>query len=169
MKNAKLIAGVVIVTATLAGMGAMAKEKVKGHGFGMHSSGGMHGGGMHGEKMSFEALDTDGNGEITREEMQARKQSRFDDVDSNKDGKLTADELEAHAQKRTVDRVAKMIEHHDEDGDGALSMDEMPQMGRGEKMFDRVDEDGNGTISEAEFDSVRERMMKRHKRHKDNN
>lgn len=183
MKSTIFIVGIVVAAVSLTAVGAYAGSQSKGHGFfghGMHGGGyGMHGRGhgdkhggghgMHGEQMSFEKLDTDGDGQITFEEMQNRGKGRFSDMDTNQDGKLSPAEMEAHAQKRTTDRVAEMIEHFDKDGDGMLSVDEMPGSDRGERMFDRVDKDGSGGISEEEFDEVRSRMMRHGKRHMDEN
>lgn len=176
MKSTKLIVGIVVAAVSLTAVGAYAASQSKGHGFFGH---GMHGGGhgekhsggygMRGEQMSFEKLDTDGNGQITLEEMQNRGKDRFSEMDTNQDGKISQAEMEAHAQKRSADRAAEMIERFDKDGDGMLSMDEMPGSDRGERMFERVDQDSSGGISEEEFDEVRNRMMRHGKRHMDEN
>ncbi len=121
------------------------------------------------QQMSFETLDTDGDGQITKEEMQARGQARFDAADSNGDGLLSQDELNAAATARAQDRVSGMIERFDTDGDGALSRDEMPRPKRGERMFDRIDADNSGGISEEEFAEAQKRHKARRGKNADKN
>ena len=118
------------------------------------------------ERMNFEALDTDGNGEISREEMQAQMESRFTGADTDGDGVLSRDELVAAGQKRVEDRVQRMLDRFDEDGDGSLSADEMPRPDerRAARMFDMIDSDDSGGISKEEFAEMRERMEERHTR-----
>ena len=114
-------------------------------------------------EMSFDALDRDGNGEVTREEMQMRAQDRFARADSDGDGRLTRDEMMTAAQARMEDRVGRMIERFDADGDGAVSMDEMPRPDekRSARMFDMIDSDDSGGISKEEFAEMRDQMGKR--------
>lgn len=112
--------------------------------------------------ISFESLDTDGNGEISRDEVQAMAQTRFNEADTNADGKLDAAEMVAQANKRTEERVAAMIKNLDKDGDGVLSTEEMPHADRGMKMFDVLDADDSGTVSKEEFAEMRDRMREHH-------
>jgi len=112
----------------------------------------------HGPKMTFQQLDTDGNGEITQEEMQARATARFSEADANGDGLLSLEEMQTRARDQADKRAALMLERFDTDGDGALSADEMPKPRRQGYMFDRVDQDDSGGISEQEFAEAREKM-----------
>ncbi|MDC0657979.1 calcium-binding protein [Leisingera sp. SS27] len=136
MKHVKFIALIVAAAGMTAGSAALAK------GFG-----------HYGPKMSFEEIDADGNGEVTKAEIQAMKDAHFAKADSNGDGKLSLEEMQARAN----DRAAHMLERFDKDGDGALSMDEMPQPRRAGRMFDRMDADGSGGISKEEFEEARAR------------
>ena len=161
MKRTYFIAGIVATAVGLTAVGASA---------------GSHGGkdkGPRGPKMSFEQLDTNGDGFITQDELDAHHKARFDEMDANGDGVISADELKAgmmkRAQERAERRSAKMMEHMDENGDGVLSMEEMQHKGKGMKkgkgpgsMIERFDSDGDGKISQAEFDAAREKMGKRH-------
>ncbi|WP_027259731.1 EF-hand domain-containing protein [Leisingera aquimarina] len=140
MKHVNFIAVIVAAAGVAAGGAALAK-----------------GYGHHGPKMSFEEIDTDGNGEVTKAEIQAMKEARFSKADADGDGKLTLDEMQAHAQARANERAARMLERFDKDGDGALSKDEMPQPRRAGRMFDRMDADGSGGISKEEFEEARAR------------
>ncbi len=161
MISTRTFAGIIVATSLIA-VGAVAQSNTKQQGPGPES-------GMHGKKMSFEMLDTDGNGEITLEEIQNRSKDRFVEIDTNQDGKLSAEELEAHAQKRTSERVALMIERHDKNGDSLLVIEEMPGSGRGEAMFERFDLDGNGSISQEEFDEAKSKRKHHGKRHNKDN
>jgi len=138
MKHVKFIALVVAAAGMTAGGAALAK------GFG-----------HHGPKMSFEEIDADGNGEVTKAEIQAMKDAHFAKADADGDGKLTLEEMQARAQERANERAVRMLERFDKDGDGALSKDELPQPRRAGKMFDRMDADGSGGISKQEFEEAR--------------
>lgn len=134
-------------------------------------------------RMIFSELDTDGNGSVTLEEMQAAGQGRFARADADGDGALSRDELLAQGRERAEARVDRLIERADTDGDGQLTQAEMEEAregrrghgrggngGRGgpnpERMFERMDADGDGTVTEAEFDEAvahfLERMGRRH-------
>lgn len=126
-----------------------------------------------GERMTFAELDTDGNGEITVAEMDARKAARFAEIDTNGDGGLSAEELTAQAKEgadtdRVAKRVERMIERNDANEDGLIQADEMGG-DRQDKMFERIDTDENGSISEEEFDAAKEKMGDRKKRGGDKN
>ena len=82
-----------------------------------------------GEKPAFTEIDTDGNGEVTQDELRAfgttRAADRFDAADTNADGKLSVEELAAARDTRVADRITQMVERLDTDGDGMVSKDEM--------------------------------------------
>ncbi|MEP2717672.1 EF-hand domain-containing protein [Pseudophaeobacter sp.] len=140
MTQTKILAVILATAGALAATTAMAKP----------------GCGSHGPKMQFEELDTDGNGEISKAEMEAHKAARFSATDTDGDGMISADEMLAKMQERAAKRVEKMINRMDKDGDGMLSAEEMANRGRHGDMFGRMDSDGNGAISKEEFDQARE-------------
>ncbi len=118
----------------------------------------------HRERPDFATLDLNSDGSVSLEEMQAQGAARFAGVDANEDGALSEEELIATAGARASERAAKMIERHDDNGDGVLQMDEMPRRGggdRAERMFERVDADGDGVLSQEEFDTAKERHGER--------
>ena len=87
----------------------------------------------HRERPDFATLDLNSDGSLSLEELQAQGQARFANVDANADGALSAEELIAAAGNRASDRAARMIERHDDNGDGLLQIDEMPRRGGGDR------------------------------------
>lgn len=142
MKHAGIIAGIVLAASSIVATGALAK------------------GPGHGPQVTFQELDADNNGEITKEEMQAHRKARFAKADADGDGKLSLEEMQAQAQERAKARAGKMMERHDANNDGFLSEDEMPKPRKAGKFFDRMDADDNGSISEEEFAEAKARMQK---------
>lgn len=114
-----------------------------------------------GQGPDFSTLDTDGNGELTREELAAQGAARFDAADADGNGLLSAEELTAFSAQRAEDRAARMIERMDANGDGQLSPDELRERRNAGRMFDRIDSDNSGTITQAEYDAARERISDR--------
>jgi Ca2+-binding EF-hand superfamily protein len=120
----------------------------------------------------FAQFDTDGDGNVTREEFDAFRTSRFTAADSNSDGKLDQAEMQAQAETMQAEMLARMAENlkadapkriaHmmidlDTDSDGFLSPEEAAAMGH-EKMFDRMDANGDGTVSAEEAAAARAGM-----------
>ena len=117
----------------------------------------------------FSTLDTDGNGEVTMQEMQASAQTRFDAADTDGDGFLSQAELEAHSSARAAERAERMMSRMDADDDGKLSPDEMAPRRDPARFFERMDKDDNGSLSEEEFEQARAKMKDRgrhHRKHK---
>lgn len=134
----------------------------------------------HGRKgrlneMSFEELDVNGDGKLTREDREARGAAMFAKADTDGDGVLSRAEIEAQGAERARLRVGKMIERLDTDGDGALSLEEMKAGREGRKgkrhggkrgWMKRFDSNGDGAIDKAEFDAAKAKMAERRKTHK---
>lgn len=126
---------------------------------------GQHGA-HHGNRPSFEMLDTNADGQLTRAELESHRAARFAEADNNGDGMLSLEELQAQGAERAAKRAARMMEHLDANSDGQLTQEEMAQGRRGgglERMFGRVDADEDGVISKAEFDTAREKAGKHRK------
>jgi Ca2+-binding EF-hand superfamily protein len=126
----------------------------------------------HGAGKGLARFDRDGNGAVTRSEMRTTEGERFDKIDTNHDGQLTADEIQAahreaaaaHFAAKDTDKdgklsraeVAKMPDpmfaRLDANHDGFLTPDELAQghAGHGQKGFQRADTNGDGAISRDE-------------------
>lgn len=111
----------------------------------------------------IEKMDTDGDGNITKAEVDALKASRFAEADANGDGGLTMAELdafhEAERARRMAERKQRMFERSDKDGNGAISVDEFEA--RGGSMFDRLDSNDDDVISADEIEAMKEHRGKR--------
>jgi len=112
----------------------------------------------------FAAMDTNGDGQISPEEMRAQAEKRFGAADADGDGKVTVEEMVAHMEAREEARRAerrqrmaeRMLERADDDKDGALSVAEMMPPERTQaRRFDRMDANDDGMISEEEFARAR--------------
>lgn len=137
-------------------------------------------GGDFGASLEFSDLDLDGDGNLTKEELQNLGKARFARLDTDGDGQLSPAELQAAAAERQNARIQRMIERLDTDKNGMLSEAEMKEVrGKGgkrwghgkrseerrearmDRMFDRVDANEDGVISREEFDAAKAHMMKR--------
>lgn len=155
MKRTTLIAGVALVAVAATSVIATAHDR---------------GGKFGGPEAMIEKFDANGDGAITKAEIQEAAAARFAQADTNGDGVLSAEEMTAAAQARsakaTGDRVAKRIEKLDTNGDGQLSLDEMQARGteRLDRMFDRADADGDGTLTLAELQEMKSKFGRHGKR-----
>ena len=160
-----------VLTAGLAASGILIGTALTaaadGDGKGGHWNKGDHyGRGMMGGSVSFEQLDADGNGEISKEEFDARYSAWIKAADANGDGMLQKEELEAYIMEQARAMIEKksesMFNRLDSDGDGTVSDAELQEkMGKSRKddrMFDWLDSDDSGSVSAEEFESASEKM-----------
>ena len=107
----------------------------------------------------MERLDTNGDGQITKEEAEAAKAARFPEADTNGDGGLSMAEMQAFRAAEKARRMEtmrqRMFDKADADGNGVISADEFEA--RGAPMFDRMDADGDGVITAEEMQAMRDR------------
>lgn len=149
MKKTTALTALAVAGMIAAGSTAMAFGGHKNHGDGARG---------HGPRMNFEELDTNSDGKLSKEEIQAGAKGPFGNADANADGKITKEEMVAAAGERAAKRFDRMVEKHDADKDGALTMEEIKtgkREARMEKMFDRVDADDDGFISKEEMEDMR--------------
>jgi Ca2+-binding EF-hand superfamily protein len=142
------------------------------------------------EKM-FKKADTDGDGKISKAEMQAAApkdgkgpnvDELFSKVDTDGDGYITDTEDKAAAEKmqkagppargpRAASQMAKAIfKDADGNGDGSITADDLanilPKDGNGpdaKELFKAADSDSDGKISQADLEKALKAMMKRQK------
>ena len=102
------------------------------------------------------ALDGDGNGELSSEEI-AKSPEVLRTLDTDNDGLVSRRELHAPGELAKADKrdrpaaemIVKRIKQADRDGDGRISRDEAPE--RLQRGFDRIDSDGDGFLDRDEI------------------
>ena len=113
------------------------------------------GGRMAGRLRDF---DVNGDGRFSRDEVPERMARLFGRLDANGDGFIDEDELEGMASGMRVERFLE----RDEDGDGRVGRDEVPEQMR--QRFERIDSNHDGFIDREELEAMferRERFMGR--------
>lgn len=142
-------------------------ELRRGHGKRGHRAHGRYKGrrmghsGMYGGMSRYAALDTDGDGRISKLEADSspRLASRFAEIDLNKDGYLVRSELQADRERRreeyktrSAERFDQRFKEADSNGDGRLSRAEFEAAWPGkEKTFNFLDEDRDGYLTRADL------------------
>ncbi|MGH8497029.1 MAG: EF-hand domain-containing protein [Gammaproteobacteria bacterium] len=132
------------------------------------------GGGKGGAKGKFEAMDADGDGELTRQEHTAHWNDMFDELDENRDDQITRSEMEAahkaHAEGSCGgdkgaegscggdkgERKSEMFTTMDTNGDAGVSRAELAAFA--EARFDSIDSDGDGSISADDMEEAHDDM-----------
>lgn len=127
-----------------------------------------------GEHMSdtmFKAMDTNGDGKVSRGEHAASALKMFTDADTNHDGVVTLAEMKAAHAKMKADMPMKsdkpmkeemsaeeMMKMCDQNGDGQLNAAE--HAAHADAMFTKMDTDGDGFLSASECAAGHGKMMK---------
>ena len=113
---------------------------------------GRGGGGMAGR---LRDRDTNRDGRISRDEVPEQMGRIFARLDTNGDGFIDEDELDRMASGTRMQRFLE----RDEDGDGRLSRDELPERMR--QRFDRMDANDDGYVDREELEVMFERIRRR--------
>ncbi|MBB6522631.1 EF-hand domain-containing protein [Pseudoteredinibacter isoporae] len=104
-----------------------------------------------------EKLDLDGDGIITRTEIQAAKSARFADMDTDKNGQLSQAELSAYGEAKKAEMQAKMFARLDGDSNGTVSLEEFIDRRPGEReqvarnVFVLADVNQDGQLTQEEL------------------
>lgn len=100
-------------------------------------------------------LDSDGDRRISREEHAGHSRDMFETMDTDHDGKVSNDEMDAVRRQYYGDKrspTAREIARVDSNGDGVMSAEEHETATRAE--FDRMDADHDGFLTTAELDAA---------------
>jgi Ca2+-binding EF-hand superfamily protein len=104
-------------------------------------------------------VDTNGDGQITKEEYVAYRDQEFERFDRNNDGNLGRDDFSNASRFRSaLGRLEDRIRSADKNGDGVLSRAEVHDAPT--YMFDRADTSRNGSLSRAEIEAARSAAAK---------
>lgn len=113
-------------------------------------------GGSPPRRVFLEALDTDGDGQISAAEIAAASRSLLK-LDRNGDGQITAAEYNPRMDDRAAtSELERRLMALDKNGDGVLSAEEMPE--RMKPMFDRGDTNHDGKLDKAEIRAMNARQ-----------
>ena len=109
--------------------------------------------------------DANGDGNLTRDEVNAQLDARFARADANGDGAIDADERAAAREQIRArwserrgrhgrgGRHGNRMQRMDTNGDGVITREEVTE--RALARFDRFDTNGDGQITEAEREQAR--------------
>jgi Ca2+-binding EF-hand superfamily protein len=115
--------------------------------------------------------DANGDGNLTRDEVNAQIDARFARADANGDGAIDASERAAAREQMRArwserrgrhgrhGRHGNRMERMDSNGDGVITREEVTE--RALARFDRFDANGDGQITEVERDQAREQRRER--------
>jgi len=110
-------------------------------------------------------IDTNGDGSISLDEIQAKRAADSKALDANGDGMISQDELVtfqmAKEKARIEARVAKRFAAQDVNGDGELSAAELMARPLPTQMFERMDRNDDGVLSPDEMQAARKMMRAR--------
>ncbi|MEL6582864.1 MAG: EF-hand domain-containing protein [Pseudomonadota bacterium] len=105
-------------------------------------------------RAQIELLDLNGDGTLTRAEIDEAQAARFAAADTDGDGVLSPAEIEARvlveAELRSAQLAERMLARMDDNEDGVLSAEES-QMPNIDRMFRFLDEDEDGVLSAEEL------------------
>lgn len=110
------------------------------------------GGKRQGMKMAFERYDSNSDGVITQDEVDAAVVERFTEL-AGDDGTITLEQYRAAWMDRTSEHQVRGFQRLDRDGDGSVTKAEYDSAS--ERMFSRLDRDGNGELTRATRDGER--------------
>lgn len=109
-----------------------------------------------------ERYDSNGDGMVSPEEIQAVRAAEFKTADTNQDGVLSLQELQAHKQNKRTEKTNRHFSALDKDNNQQLSVEEFQSSRRAAKnpaaaasLFGLADTDGSNSLSLSEFTLLR--------------
>ena len=124
---------------------------------------GGHGMGMNSDFVAkfIAQYDSNQDGTVTTEEIQAARVAEFQQADINANGSLELQELQADMESKQAEHQATRFAQIDTDGNGQLSVAEFQDShprtdtGMATTLFGLADQDKNETLSLEEFTALR--------------
>ena len=104
-------------------------------------------------------FDTDGDGVVTQEEIDAVRAAELAEFDADGDGTLSLEEYQALWLARVYERMVDAFQELDANGDGEITIEEF-NAGLA-NIVARLDQDGDGALGETDREQVRQRMEDR--------
>lgn len=102
----------------------------------------------------LERIDRDGDGYISREEIEAYRGGRFETWDLNRDGVVSRDEMNQRIRERIEEKVGRRFQQLDANGNGRIERNEYS--GQKGWSFEDLDRDGDGRVSPDELRRARD-------------
>lgn len=154
MKKTTLALTALTVAAALAGTVVLAERSElrrgdrhdarmeRGHHGGEHRGGMRRGRGM---MQMMETFDTDGDGSLTQDEVDAARAAQLAEFDTDGDGSLSLDEYQGLWLSVMRERMVDQFQSHDDDGDGIVTAEEFGE--RFDGIVARADRNGDGVLN----------------------
>jgi len=105
---------------------------------------GRRGGGPQAAQMLM-SYDTDGDGNITQDEIDAFRTARLAEFDADGNGTLSLEEYQALWLDAYRERMVDNFQRHDDDGDGIVTLEEFSEDQA--NMVARMDRNGDGVLN----------------------
>lgn len=113
-------------------------------------SGGHHGGpGGHGMMFMMEQVDADGDGKVTRAEVESWRKQKLAAFDKDGDGNLSLAEFKPLFAEMMSQPAVRAFQRLDRDGDGKIT--EAEQMQPMDRMFAKMDRNDDDALEAGEM------------------
>ncbi|MGE4247683.1 MAG: EF-hand domain-containing protein, partial [Parvibaculaceae bacterium] len=109
---------------------------------------GHHGMGMHRVRAFMERYDTNKDGKVTQDEINANRADWLTEFDTDKDGALTLQEFQSLWLKARHERMVREFQRFDRDGDGKVTLEEYQRPLS--EIVERMDRNDDGAISKED-------------------